>query len=249
MIKVSLITPTFNSGATLADTLESIRAQDYPLIEHLIADGGSTDNTLQIAAQYPHISRIDSEPDKGLYDAMNKGLLHATGDIIGILNSDDFYAHPHVISRVVQQMTETGSDALYGDLIYVKAQDTSQRVRHWKSRPFNPDLFYRGWMPPHPTFFVRRTVYERFGLFNLDFRFSADYELMLRFLFKHRISVCYLPEIMVFMRTGGISNASLSNRLRANREDMKAWKVNGLQPRIYTVYLKPVSKILQYWRP
>jgi glycosyltransferase len=249
MMKVTLITPTFNSATTLRDTLDSIQAQDYPSIEHIIVDGGSKDDTMTIAATYPHISRIISEPDNGLYDAMNKGLRAATGNIVGILNSDDFYANNRIISSVVDRLSKTGCDALYGDLLYVEARDTGKVIRYWKSRPFKPALFYRGWMPPHPTFFVRRTIYEQFGGFNLDFRFSADYELMLRFLFKHRVSVCYLPETMVLMRTGGMSNASLSNRVSANREDQKAWKVNGLRPRFYTRYLKPISKLRQFWAP
>ena len=245
-MKISLITPTFNSAATLRDTLDSVAQQDHPHIEHLLIDGGSTDATLQIAAGYPGISRIVSESDRGLYDAMNKGLRLATGEVIGILNSDDFYAHPQVLSRVAAQLLQTGAEALYGDLQYVDALDTTRVVRHWTAGTFDPAAFYRGWMPPHPTFFVRRSVYERLGLFNTALRYSADYELMLRFLFRHRIPVCYLPEVLVRMRTGGASNASLGNRLRANREDRQAWRLNDLTPRFYTLYLKPASKLGQF---
>ena len=245
-MKFSLLTPTYNSAATLDDTLRSIQAQDYPHIEHILVDGGSTDATLAIAARYPHLQRIISEPDQGLYDAMNKGIRMATGEVIGILNSDDFYANPQVLSQVADLLQSTGADALYGDLEYVDAVDTQRVVRRWKACPFQRHLFLRGWMPPHPTFFVRREVYAQFGLFNTRLRYSADYELMLRFLYHHQVPVCYLPEVLVRMRTGGVSNASLGNRLRANREDRQAWEINGLRPPFYTLYLKPVSKIMQF---
>ena len=243
---ITLITPTVNSAATLRDTLDSVAQQDHPQVEHLILDGGSADETVRIARTYAHVGRVVSEPDGGLYDAMNKGLRLATGEVIGILNSDDFYAHPQVLSRVAAQLQQTGAEALYGDLQYVDALDTTRVVRHWTAGTFDPAAFYRGWMPPHPTFFVRRSVYERFGLFNTALRYSADYELMLRFLLRHRIPVCYLPEVLVRMRTGGASNASLGNRLRANREDRQAWRLNDLKPRFYTLYLKPASKIGQF---
>ena len=246
-MKISIITPTFNSAATLRDTLDSIGGQDYLHVEHLIVDGGSGDDTLAIAGHYPRVSRIVSEPDEGLYDAMNKGIALATGDVIGILNSDDFYTHSKVLSRVAALFELTGADALYGDLEYVDAIDNQRIVRRWKSRPYQPGLFLRGWMPPHPTFFVRRRVYEQFGAFNTLLRFSADYELILRFLYRHRVSACYLPEVMVRMRTGGHSNASLGNRIRANREDRLAWRLNGLRPAFYTLCWKPFSKLGQYF--
>lgn len=245
-LRFSLLTPTFNSAATLRDTLESVACQDYPHIEHLLIDGGSRDETLRIAAAYPHLGRVVSEPDGGLYDAMNKGIGLAAGDVIGILNSDDFYTHSGILSRVASLLELSGADALYGDLEYVDADDTQRIVRRWKSKPYQPGLFLRGWMPPHPTFFVRRSVYEQFGVFDTRLRFSADYELMLRFLHRHGVAACYLPEVLVRMRTGGVSNASLRNRLLANREDRQAWALNGLRPSFYTLYWKPFSKILQY---
>lgn len=245
-MKISILTTTYNSAATVRDTLESIRTQDYPYIEHIIVDGGSRDATLEMVAAYPHVQCVISEPDHGLYDAMNKGIRLATGDVIGILNSDDFYMHKQVVSQVMNLLQQTGSDALYGDLEYVAAEDTGRVVRRWKARTYHPKLFLWGWMPPHPTFFVRRQVYAQFGGFNTRLRFSADYELMLRFLYKHRVSVCYLPQVLVRMRTGGLSNASLSNRWRANREDREAWEMNSLQPSFYTLLFKPASKIMQF---
>ncbi len=245
-MKISIVTPAFNSAATIRDTLESIKMQDYPDIEHIIVDGVSKDLTMEILAEYPHVSKAVSEPDRGLYDAMNKGVRLATGDVVGILNSDDFYTHPQVLSRVAALFAETGADVLYADLEYVDMRDTTRVVRTWKAGAIKPGCFLRGWMPPHPTFFVRRHLYEQFGLFNPELRFSADYELMLRFLLKNKVSACYLTEVTVRMRTGGASNANWLNRIRANREDRLAWKMNGLRPRFYTLYLKPLLKVPQY---
>ena len=245
-MKISIVTPAFNSAATIRDTLESIKMQDYPDIEHIIIDGVSKDLTMEILTGYPHVSKTISEPDRGLYDAMNKGIRLATGDVVGILNSDDFYTHPQVLSRVAALFAQTGADALYADLEYVDMRDTTRVVRTWKAGAIKPGCFLRGWMPPHPTFFVRRHLYEQFGLFNPELRFSADYELMLRFLLKNKLSACYLPEVTVRMRTGGASNANLFNRFRANREDRLAWKMNGLRPKFYTLYLKPLLKVPQY---
>ena len=246
-MKFTIVTPTFNSAATLRDTLESIRMQDYPNLEHIIIDGGSKDDTLKIATDFPHVSKLISEPDRGLYDAMNKGVKLAAGEVVVVLNSDDFYTHPSVISRVAALLNDTGADTLYADLEYVHPVHTNRVIRSWNAGRYRPENFLRGWMPPHPTFFVRRHVYDRFGFFDCSLRFSADYELMLRFLLRHNVSVCYLPEITVRMRAGGASNASLRNRFLVNREDRMAWKMNGLQPKFYTLYLKPLLKIPQYF--
>lgn len=243
---ISLITATYNSASTIQDTLRSVAAQEYPRIEHLIIDGLSKDNTLELVGQFPHVQKVVSERDRGIYDAMNKGIALATGDIVGIINSDDFYHTPQVLSKVAAMMEQSGAGVLYGDLEYVDAVDTGKVIRHWKSGTYHNTRFHRGWMPPHPTFFVRRELYAQFGGFNTDLRFSADYELMLRFLVRHRVPVCYLPEVMVRMRMGGASNASLRNRLRANREDRLAWEINGLKPRFYTLVWKPLSKIGQF---
>ena len=243
---VTIITATYNSEKTIHDTLVSVALQDYPRIEHLIIDGLSKDKTLDIVRQYPHVSRIISEKDQGIYDAMNKGIQHATGDIIGILNSDDFYVAHDIISQVVKAMTEARAETLYGDLVYVHPDHTSKIIRTWIAGKFAPRKFLFGWMPPHPTFFVRKEVYQQLGPFNTKLSSAADYELMLRFLYKARISVTYLQRVLVKMRAGGMSNASVFNRLRANREDREAWRVNQLKPHFYTAILKPVRKLTQF---
>lgn len=189
---------------------------------------------------------IVSEPDQGIYDAMNKGVRMAQGDIVGILNSDDYYASPAVLAKVVEVFNNPAIEACYGDLIYVDAADTGRTVRYWRSGGYAPNKFYWGWMPPHPTFFVRRSVYQRFGLFNLDLGSAADYELMLRFLVRHRIKTAYIPEVLVKMRTGGTSNVSWRNRLEANRMDRRAWAVNELKPYPWTLWLKPLRKVSQW---
>jgi glycosyltransferase len=177
---------------------------------------------------------------------MNKGVQLANGAIVGILNSDDFYAHDQVLSQIVARMEATQSEACYGDLVYVDPDNTQKVIRYWKSGNFRRRLFYWGWMPPHPAFFVRKDVYERLGYFNVQLRQSADYELMLRFLLKNKVSVCYLPSLLVRMRNGGASSASWKNRLNANREDRKAWEINDLKPWFFTLLLKPVSKLRQF---
>lgn len=219
-------------------------------VEHILIDGGSTDTTLRIADSYQHhLSSVISEPDAGIYDAMNKGIGLATGEVIGILNADDFYPSDDVLSRVAEVFSDESVDACYGDLIYVDGEDINKVKRDWQAGEFDRKKFYQGWMPPHPTFFVRASVYEKFGLFNLELGSAADYEIMLRFLLKHEVNAVYLPMVLVHMRTGGVSNSSVLNRLAANRMDRKAWVVNGLTPKFWTLYAKPLSKIGQWRRP
>jgi len=243
---ISVITATFNSATTIHDCLASVVSQ-RGLIEHIIIDGCSTDDTLELVKSTPNVSRIVSEPDYGIYDAMNKGISLSTGDIVGILNSDDFYADFDVLDRVAEIFKDENIDSCYGDLQYVDAIDTTKVTRDWKAGVFDENSFYWGWMPPHPTFFVRRSVYEKYGLFNLNMGSAADYELMLRFLVKHKIRTAYIPEVLVKMRAGGVSNASLKNRIKANRMDRKAWEVNGLKPFPWTIYMKPLRKLGQYF--
>lgn len=244
MSSLSIITPTYNSAATLDDCLRSVRDQIVSA-EHLIIDGCSQDRTLEIARSYPHVSKIISARDKGIYDAMNKGIGVASGEVIGILNSDDFYADDLVLARVVKAFADPAIDCCYGDLHYVSATNTNKVTRVWKSSRCRLGAFYWGWMPPHPTFFVRRSVYERFGQFNLNLGSAADYELILRFMFMHKISSVHIPHVLVKMRNGGESNASIRNRLKANRMDRRAWQINGLRPYPWTTLAKPVRKIGQ----
>lgn len=245
-MKISIITATYNSAATVRDSLDSVAAQSYQPIEHIIVDGLSADQTLEIVAQYPHVAKVTSEKDKGIYDAMNKGIGMASGEVVGILNSDDFYAHPRVIEKVMKHFEDPRVEAVYGDLQYVSQFNTSKVVRTWKAGSFRKRSFLYGWMPPHPSFFVRRKAYEQYGLFNLTLKTAADYEIMLRFLFKNEMEVRYVQDILVKMRTGGASNASLKSRMRANREDKRAWQLNGLRPGLFTLVLKPLRKIKQF---
>jgi glycosyltransferase len=248
-MKISIITACFNSESFINNTFTSVAVQTYRDIEHIVIDGGSTDSTLNIIDRYRSgLTHVISEPDNGLYDAMNKGVAIASGDIIGILNADDFYANDNVIANVAEVFEDERVDACYGDLEYVDSANTTKVFRYWRSGDYHAERFYNGWMPPHPTFFVRRELYEKFGNFNLALGSSADYELMLRFLLKHEANTVYIPEVLVKMRTGGASNASFLNRLRANIMDRYAWRINGLSPRPWTLYMKPLSKLNQFFR-
>ena len=245
-LRVSIITASFNSAATIEETMRSVEEQDYPQIEHIVVDGLSQDNTLNIVQRFSHTSHTISEKDDGIYHAMNKGILAATGDIIGILNSDDIYAHEQVISKVVRVFEDPLIQACYADLQFIHEKNSSQVTRTWKSGNYKVGSFYWGWMPPHPTFFVRKSVYDKVGLFDTRLQSAADYEMMLRILEKHRMRASYIPQVIVKMRSGGMSNASVKNRLLANREDREAWRINGLKPYFFTLYLKPLRKITQF---
>ena len=246
MSTISIITATFNAVSTLSECLSSVAKQVFANVEHIVVDGRSTDRTVDILRKYPHVSLIVSEPDNGIYDAMNKGINLSTGEVVGILNADDFYASTNVLEEVEQVFQNSEIDACYGDLLYVSETDPGKVVRSWKSGNFSVEKFYWGWMPPHPTFFVRRSIYERFGGFNLELGSAADYELMLRFLVRHKIKAAYIPEVLVKMRTGGVSNASLRNRVLANRMDRRAWEVNNLKPFPWTLWMKPLRKVGQW---
>ncbi len=246
-MKVSIITIAYNSASTIEDTVKSVIAQSHSPIEYIIVDGASNDNTCSIIEKYQaHVARFVSERDKGIYDAMNKGVLLSSGDIVGILNSDDFYADENVISDVVRIFDETGCDALYADLVYVNRDLSDKIVRTWKAGDYRHGKFLSGWMPPHPTFFVKREFYERHGLYSLELKSASDYELMLRFIHKHQLKMAYLPRVITKMRAGGQSNVTLKNRLRANMEDRKAWQMNGLHPNFLTLTRKPISKLFQF---
>jgi glycosyltransferase involved in cell wall biosynthesis len=245
-MKISIITATYNSAATVRDTLQCVAGQSHREVEHLVIDGVSKDNTLDIVKEFPHVARVVSEKDKGIYDAMNKGVQMASGEVIGILNSDDFYTSDKVLEKVAAAFADPAVDAVYGDLQYVKQDDTSKVIRTWKAGRYKKKYFHYGWMPPHPTFFVRSNLYRKAGLFNTSLRSAADYELMLRMMVKYDANVQYIPEVLVKMRDGGLSNATLGNRLRANREDREAWRLNGLKPYFFTRWLKPLRKVFQF---
>ena len=243
---ISIITATYNAERTIRECLECI-AQQTVEVEHIVIDGKSTDSTIPIIEEYSDsLAHIISEPDRGIYDAMNKGIALARGDIIGILNSDDFYPSRNILSTVLKAFKDPAIDTCYGDLHYVNGSNTDTVVRNWRSGVFNHRKFYWGWMPPHPTFFVRRSVYEKYGVFNTTLGSAADYEIMLRFLLKHKLRTTYIPEVLVKMRTGGVSNSSFKNRLKANRMDRKAWEVNGLRPYPWTLWMKPIRKVGQW---
>ena len=245
-MRISIITVSFNSADTIKDTLQCISEQQYSNVEHIIVDGKSTDHTVAIINGFAHVTKFISEPDGGLYDAMNKGLQLATGDIRGILNSDDVFADNDVLNKVAAAFADNSVDCVYGDLQYVQKYHPDKVVRTWKAGKFVRGNILYGWMPPHPTFFARKEVYNKVGHFNTMLKSAADYEIMLRILYKHGYSAAYIPSVLVKMRSGGISNASIRNRFRANREDAKAWKLINKRPHFFTLYLKPLRKIPQY---
>ncbi len=225
-MKISIVTACYNSASTIRDTLRTIQMQTHRNVEHIVIDGGSTDGTLDILEQNKqHIAYLTSEPDKGLYDAMNKGILKATGDVIGLLNSDDLFASSEALSRVVDALSDETVDACYGDLVYVDQANIGQVARYWKSCAYKPELFGKGWVPAHPTFYVRKAVHEQHGmLFNVDYKLAADYDVLLRLLYTHKIKTAYIPEVMVKMRLGGATNKSLKNMVNQNKEIMQILK-------------------------
>lgn len=248
-MKVSVITVTYNSAATLKDTLESVAAQDYPDIEHVLVDGASKDDTVSIIRSYPHVANWVSEKDKGLYDAINKGIAMSTGDVIGILNSDDFFPHPQVISHMVDCLRRNGSDAVYGDIAFVRPDNLRRVVRLYSSGRFQPRKFALGYMPAHPSFYVKRECYERYGLYKLDYKIAADYELLMRFIHTHGIRCAYNPEVMVYMRTGGVSNKNVWSRYVLNKEIIRACKENGVNTNMLRISMKYFFKVFEYIKP
>lgn len=248
-MKVTVITVCFNSERTIRDTVESVMAQDYPGIEYLIIDGRSTDGTLRVLEPYrPRITRIVSEPDHGLYDAMNKGIRLATGDIVAILNSDDVFASPTVIREVVDAFVRSGAGCVFGDIVYVARDDLSVVQRLWTSSDFRPGSFARGWHPPHPAFFVKRSVYERWGTFDTTLEFSADFELMLRLLEHGRVPSSRVPKVLVRMRAGGATNSALKSIIVGNRNCLKAFRKNAIPVSPFYPLLRLVPKIFQFSR-
>jgi glycosyltransferase len=247
--KISIITVSFNSQSTIKHTIKSVDSQDYLNKEFLLIDGSSNDWTLDIVSFLKDkINYFVSEKDNGIYDAMNKGIKASSGDIIGILNSDDFYSSNQVLSKVAKIFEESDCDCLYGDLVYVDKGDARNIVRYWKSGNFSKKKLRMGWMLPHPTFFVKKEIYEKYGLYNLKLKTAADYEMILRLLHKDNIKVEYLPEILIKMRIGGESNSSFINRIKGNYEDNLAWDMNNLRKPPFIRFLKPLRKVKQFFK-
>ena len=250
-MKISLITVTFNSGGTLRDTIQSVLSQTYPEIEYIIVDGLSEDSTIDIIKQYVPLfqGRLKwiSEKDNGLYDAMNKGFKMATGEIVGIINSDDLLTESGVIGKVIDCFEgHKDIDCVYADLYYVSQYDTSKIVRHWitgKQRSFS-----KGWHPAHPTFYVKREIYSKYGLFDLDFKFAADFELMLRLVEKEHIRLFYLPEPLVRMRLGGTTSKNLTNIRKGNIECLNAFRKNGIPVSVLYPFYRLLPKLKQYFQ-
>lgn len=246
-MKISIITVCYNAAGTLGETLDSVAAQGCKDIEHIVVDGGSTDGTAEIVrSKGRRVSTWFSEPDHGIYDAMNKGIAMATGDVVGTLNADDVYVDDTVLSQVAEIFTDPTVDACYADLVYVEQDDPGSIVRYWKSRSYEDGLFERGWMPAHPTFFVRRSVYEKFGGFDLSFPRQADFELTMRFMAIHKIKSVYVPKIWVKMRMGGVSNNSIRGMIKGNLEAYRACRKNGLDVGLWFIPRKILSRLPQF---
>ena len=246
-MKISLITVTYNSEKYLSHCIESVQRQTYKDIEHIIIDAKSTDGTLSIIKKYEaKIAKWVSEPDRGMYDAINKGMSMATGDVVGILNSDDMLVSDDVIASIVKVFEKEKVDSVYGDLEYVDKENTDRIFRIWKGKKYHRNLFRIGWMPGHPTFYIKRTLVEQYGGYENHYYTAADYEFMARYLFKHQISSYYLPKLIVKMRMGGASNKNISRRLRANRRDYLAMKKNKIPMPFVVSILKPLIKAHQY---
>ncbi len=248
-MKVSVITVCYNAVRHIDETLRSIVVQDHTDIEHIVIDGGSTDGTQKKIERYRElIAHYVSEKDRGVYDAMNKGLALATGGIIVFVNAGDMIANRDCLSYMAKAFAESDVEAIYGDAYMVDPDDIRILKRFWKGQEYNREKFRNGWMPPHLGTYIRKSVYDRFGNFNEALKVSADYELMFRFMYKHRIRVKYIPKVLVRFRLGGVSNRSLLHILRANVEVYKAWKMNGERVSPFIILAKPLGKLGQLFR-
>jgi glycosyltransferase len=246
-MKISIITVTFNSEKYLADCIDSVQRQSYKNIEHIIVDGNSKDGTVAIIKAYENkIAKWISESDRGMYDAINKGMAMATGDVIGVLNSDDMLFSHDVIGEIVNTFETEKVDSIYGDLHYVDREVTSRVFRTWKGKKYDRNLFKMGWMPGHPTFYIKKSAIDLHGGYENHYFTAADYEFMARYLFKHEISSFYLPKLIVKMRRGGASNKNINGRFRANRRDYLAMKRNAIPMPFLVSILKPLIKVHQY---
>jgi glycosyltransferase involved in cell wall biosynthesis len=247
-MKISIITVVFNNKNTITDAINSVLCQTYQDIEYIIIDGGSNDGTVEVIQSYGEkVNICISEPDEGLYDAMNKGILLSTGDVIGILNSDDFYIDEFVIEKIANKFEKEGVDSIFADLVYVKPDDLNKNIRYYDSSNSFPDRFKYALFPAHPTFFVKKWVYERYGLYKTDYKISADFDIMVRFLYTHRISFAYLKEPIIKMRVGGVST-SFSSIWINNIEQLRVCKENGIKTNIFNIVLKYPYKIMGFFK-
>ncbi len=273
-MKLSIITVCYNAASTIEDAIKSVLSQDYPDIEYIVIDGNSTDGTQKIIEKYTQstnckitkspdhpntrspnhpitqspnnqISKCLSEPDEGIYDAMNKGISMATGEVVGILNADDFYADDSILSQVMELFQKPAIDAVFGDLIFVDPNDLDKTVRSYRSHNWHPDKFSKGYMPAHPTFFVRRRYYEKFGLFETDYEIAADYEMLIRLLYVHKLNYMYLPLVMVKMRKGGVSSRGIKSNITLNNEIIRACRKHGIKTSAFKIYPKYFRKIFE----
>lgn len=249
-MKISLITATFNSAQTISDCMESVLRQNYDNYEYLIIDGGSKDNTIEIIQQYEKKFngklKWISEKDNGIYDAMNKGIKMSTGDVVGILNSDDFFTSNDIFQTIDEEFSQQPIDAIYGDIHFVKGDNLNKCVRYYSSKLFSPFWLRFGFMPAHPSFYCKREIFERYGLYRLDFKIGADYEMMVRLFKKNKISSRYIPKDFVTMRTGGASTNGIKSRLILIKEDVKACRSNGIYTNRLFICLKFLYKIFEY---
>jgi glycosyltransferase involved in cell wall biosynthesis len=246
-MKVSIITVVYNNVETIRTAIDSVLSQDYPEIEHIIIDGQSNDGTNEVIQSYGNrVAKSISEADKGIYDAMNKGLALATGEVIGILNSDDFYATNTSVSEIVKELQDKKTDIAFADLVFVSPQSLDKVLRYYSSADFYPEKFAWGWMPGHPTCFIRKKVYDRYGDFKTDYKIAADYEILTRFIAKYKVSYSYLPKVIVKMRIGGVSNRNLKNVWILNKEIVRGCSENGIKTNMAKVLLKYFKKIFQF---
>ncbi|MHC4199619.1 MAG: glycosyltransferase family 2 protein [Planctomycetota bacterium] len=249
-MKVTVVTPCLNRVDVIEACIRSVIDQTHRDVEHVIVDGGSTDGTLDVLERYDRrIAHWSTGPDRGIYDAINRGIAAATGEAVGVLNADDVYADARALETVARALEKTGAESCYGDLVYVHAKDPERVVRYWVSGRYRRSRFRsRGWMPPHPAFFVRREVHGRYGVYNTDLGISSDYEMMLRLLVRHGISTHYVPRVLVRMRSGGVSGGGPASLLRAAVEDYRAWRLSRLPPSLFTIAMKKLGKLPQFFR-
>lgn len=246
-MKISVVTAVFNRAQTIAEAVESVQRQTYPDVEHVLQDGGSDDGTLEIVRDLANEKTVVfSERDHGIYDAINRGIANATGDVIGLMHSDDFFADSDVLAKVARALDDPQVDGVYGDLQYVAADDTGKVIRHWRSGEYSPDLLRKGWMPPHPTLYLRREIFETHGVYDTSLQIAADYDAMLRYLVKGKIRLAYIPQVFVKMRVGGESNRSIDRIVRKSTEDLRAIRNNGVGG-LGVLIRKNTSKLHQFF--